>query len=85
MIHCASLSFPLYFSNLLFRVQVSDVYPRTPQEFNAQFSFKGTFDPKKAGQPVQRGEVCMRGPGVTIGYFKNEKDTREVSASSSVP
>jgi len=57
--------------------KVSDVYPRTVQEFNAQFSFKGAFDARKAGQPVQRGEVCMRGPGVTIGYFKNEKDTRE--------
>ena len=58
------------------------MYPRTVQEFNAQFSFKGAFDARKAGQPVQRGEVCMRGPGVTIGYFKNEKDTREVSAPS---
>mmetsp|Transcript_66083 Transcript_66083/g.162657 ORF Transcript_66083/g.162657 Transcript_66083/m.162657 type:complete len:793 (-) Transcript_66083:350-2728(-) len=55
----------------------SDVYPKTAQEFAASFSFKGTFDPKMAGKNVQRGEVCMRGPNISAGYFKNDKDTRE--------
>ena len=55
----------------------TDVYPRSQAEFDAQWSFKGAFDPAKAGQRVERGEVCLRGPNVSQGYFKNAKDTAE--------
>jgi long-chain acyl-CoA synthetase len=58
--------------------KVTDRYPFTQAEFERQFSFKGKFDASKAGQNVQRGEVCMRGPGVCLGYYKKEKETREV-------
>jgi len=58
--------------------KVSDRYPSSAAEFDRQFSFKGKFDSRKAGTSVQRGEVCMRGPGVCLGYYKKEKESREV-------
>mmetsp|Transcript_16852 Transcript_16852/g.42513 ORF Transcript_16852/g.42513 Transcript_16852/m.42513 type:complete len:811 (-) Transcript_16852:294-2726(-) len=58
--------------------KVSDRYPDSSAQFDRQFSFKGKFDARNAGKGVQRGEVCMRGPGVCLGYYKMEKETREV-------
>jgi long-chain acyl-CoA synthetase len=55
----------------------TDVYPATKQEFENQVSFKGEFKPALAGKVVQRGEVCLRGQNVFVGYFKNDKDTAE--------
>mmetsp|Transcript_17619 Transcript_17619/g.42461 ORF Transcript_17619/g.42461 Transcript_17619/m.42461 type:complete len:828 (-) Transcript_17619:341-2824(-) len=55
----------------------TDIYPRSQAEFEGQWSFKGAFDPSMAGKRVERGEVCLRGPNVALGYFKNPKDTQD--------
>jgi len=55
----------------------TDKYPASQEEFEAQVSFKGQFDPELAGKTVPRGEVCLRGENVFEGYYKNEKDTKE--------
>jgi len=59
----------------------TDVYPGTKEAFERQVSFKGEFDPAKAGKIVQRGEVCLRGLNVFVGYYKNEKETQETKDS----
>eukprot|EP00283_Hemiselmis_rufescens_P007943 CAMPEP_0173430042 /NCGR_PEP_ID=MMETSP1357-20121228/8569_1 /TAXON_ID=77926 /ORGANISM="Hemiselmis rufescens, Strain PCC563" /LENGTH=704 /DNA_ID=CAMNT_0014394313 /DNA_START=78 /DNA_END=2192 /DNA_ORIENTATION=+ len=55
----------------------TDVYPKTAKDFETQVSFKGEFKPALAGKNVQRGEVCLRGHNVFVGYFKNDQDTKE--------
>ncbi|EKX35756.1 hypothetical protein GUITHDRAFT_160181, partial [Guillardia theta CCMP2712] len=57
--------------------KTSDVYPKTKEEFEAQVSFKGAFDPSLAGKVIERGEVCLRGYNVFPGYYKNDKETKE--------
>ena len=54
-----------------------DVYPATKEAFEAQYSWKGDFDPAKAGKNIQRGEVCLRGSNVMVGYYKMDKETKE--------
>ena len=51
--------------------------PGTQEAFERQVSFKGAFDPSKAGKTVERGEVCLRGLNVFLGYYKNDKETQE--------
>eukprot|EP00285_Hemiselmis_virescens_P009398 CAMPEP_0173378912 /NCGR_PEP_ID=MMETSP1356-20130122/2019_1 /TAXON_ID=77927 ORGANISM="Hemiselmis virescens, Strain PCC157" /NCGR_SAMPLE_ID=MMETSP1356 /ASSEMBLY_ACC=CAM_ASM_000847 /LENGTH=695 /DNA_ID=CAMNT_0014332143 /DNA_START=57 /DNA_END=2144 /DNA_ORIENTATION=- len=57
--------------------KVTDIYPANAEAFEAQVSFKGEFDESLAGKVVQRGEVCLRGTNVFVGYFKMEKETAE--------
>ena len=59
----------------------TDMYPATSAAFEAQVSFKGAFDPNKAGKRVQRGEVCLRGMNVFLGYYKNDEETAETKDS----
>lgn len=34
-------------------------------------------DKNADGEPTPRGEVCMRGPGIFVGYYKDETKTNE--------
>ncbi|EKX31964.1 hypothetical protein GUITHDRAFT_121866 [Guillardia theta CCMP2712] len=58
--------------------KTTDEYPKTAQEFEEQFGFKGEFDPSLAGKRMVRGEVCLRGNNVFLGYYKMEEETKEV-------
>lgn len=57
--------------------KASDVYPASKEAFEAQYTWKGDFDAAKAGKNIQRGEVCLRGSNVMVGYYKMDKETKE--------
>ena len=53
----------------------ADVYPKTAAEFESQYTWKGAYDASRAGKNIQRGEVCLRGTNIMVGYYKMEKET----------
>lgn len=48
---------------------------------SSQVTFKGEFRPHLAGRPIPRGEICMRGKNVMMGYLKLEAETAAVLAA----
>lgn len=37
-----------------------------------------TTDKDQHGNPTPRGEICLRGPQIFLGYYKDPKNTAEV-------
>jgi len=60
--------------------KTTDKYPATAEEFDSQVSFKGEFNADLAGKVVERGEVCLRGNNIFVGYYKMDKETKETLA-----
>ena len=41
-------------------------------------------DVDENGNPMPRGEVCIKSNGNMVGYFKNEKDTKETIVDGNI-
>jgi long-chain acyl-CoA synthetase len=68
-----------------FGVNLKQIYGATEASAIVVFQRDGQADPNTVGQPVpgweiridDKGEVYLRGPGVFLGYYKQDEATRE--------
>jgi long-chain acyl-CoA synthetase len=58
-------------------LKARDKYPSTLGEFAKQSTFRGNFDRQQAGANLPRGQICLRGPSVSPGYFKDRVETEK--------
>ncbi len=72
-----------------FGVNLKQVYGATEGSALIAFQRDGQVDPNTVGQPVpgleykidERGELLIRGPGVFVGYYKQDEATRETKSA----
>eukprot|EP00293_Proteomonas_sulcata_P000390 CAMPEP_0184326796 /NCGR_PEP_ID=MMETSP1049-20130417/142751_1 /TAXON_ID=77928 /ORGANISM="Proteomonas sulcata, Strain CCMP704" /LENGTH=332 /DNA_ID=CAMNT_0026649011 /DNA_START=76 /DNA_END=1074 /DNA_ORIENTATION=+ len=55
-----------------------DRYPSTSEQFGVDSSWNGEYNANMAGWKIKRGEICIRGPNLFLGYLNQVSNFHEI-------